>query len=223
MAGSIIAIAHRKSKEKKRKFGIAPIMLSMQREVHPTPCRNKWYMHASAYGRSQGEVFKSPSTGADSEIKEMGCCGHTLLLRSRCLSEESEETSGGGADEAELDGERASGAVAELLVARVGVAALAGGGGTRRRGGQRARSGGASGGDGAVVLGEGSGDGCCVGRGGSGGDFGVGGEGGRCGGRGLGDGALDSGLDSLRDRAGGSLSAGGSALSGAGNSGGGDN
>ena len=147
-----------------------------------------------ACGRSQArQNFRGESVDW-SRLRDQGdgvaviCC-EILLGWSRRLCEESEKTSSGSTDKAKLDGERASGAVAELLVARVGVAALAGGGGTRRRGGQRARSGGASGGDGAVVLGEGSGDGCCVGRGGSGGDFGVGGEGGRCGGRGLGDGA----------------------------------
>ena len=101
-------------------------------------------------------------------------CG--ILLGSRRLCEESEETGGGGTDEAELDGERASGAVAELLVARVGRAALAGGAGAGGRGGEGARGGGASRGDCTVGLVEGSGD-SSGGRGGSGGDLSVGGEG----------------------------------------------
>ena len=61
------------------------------------------------------------------------CCGN-MLLGSRRLCEESEETGSGGADEAELDGEGTSSAVAELLVARVG-ATLAGGAGAGRRSG----------------------------------------------------------------------------------------
>lgn len=58
--------------------------------------------------------------------------------RSRRLCEESEETSSGGTDETELDGERASGAVAELLVARARVTALASGLGAGGRGGHGA-------------------------------------------------------------------------------------
>lgn len=172
-------------------------------------------MQKEACGRGQGKVSRrSPSTGRELRSqRDVICCEMLALLGSRRLCEESEKTGGGGADEAELDGERASGAVAELLVARVGRAALAGGAGAGGRGRERARGGGTGRGDGAVGLGEGSGD-SGSGRGGSGGNLSVGGKGRR-----LGDGALDGGLDSLGDRAGGDLSAGGSALGGGGGSG----
>ena len=171
-------------------------------------------MQKEACGRGQRQRFEEEPvdwTRLRSQRDVMRC---GILLGSRRLCEESEETGGGGTDEAELDGERAGGAVAELLVARVGRAALAGGAGAGGRGGEGAGGGGARGGDGAVGLREGSGDSCGSGRSRSSGDLSVGSEGRR-----LGDGALDGSLDGLGDRAGSNLSTGGSALGGGGGSG----
>jgi len=228
----IIAIVHKKRKKRDNgnKKSIFQLCFSMQMWCIQHRAITSGICMQVARGRSQArQNFRGESVDWSrlrdqrEGIAVMYC--ENLLRWSRRLCEESEETSSGDTDEAELDGERASGAVAELLVARVRRTALAGGLGAGGRGGHGAgaRGRGARGGDGAVVLGEGSGDGCCGGRGGSGGDLSVGCEGGGLdGGGSLGDGALDGGLDSLGDRAGGGLSTGGSALGGTGDGGGGD-
>jgi hypothetical protein len=135
-----------------------------------------------------------------------------MLLGSRRLCKECEETGSGGTDEAELNGKRASGAVAELLVARARGTALAGGAGAGRRGGHGAGGGGASGGSGTVVDRERSGDSC----GGSSSSSSSGG------GR-LSNGARDCGLNGLGDRAGSGLGTSSSTLGGGSGGNAGDN
>ena len=142
-------------------------------------------MPKKARSRSQGRIFfpgwSVDWTGLrdqrDVDVAVICCCCETLAVRSRRLCKESEKTRSSSADQAELDREGASGAVVELLVARVGTA-LAGGAGAGGGSGLGARSGGARCGRGAVGLGEGSGD-KSGGGGGSGGNLGVRSGGGR--------------------------------------------